>query len=1086
MWGLSVYRPNSHKFWRDTTLSYILGLDIGITSVGYAVLATDKNGNPYKILCLNSVIFPRAENPKNGSSLARPTRQHRGSRRTNRRAKFRKKRVRSLFIRYHLLDKYTISDFLSFKTPHHDIWYLRELALKERISNEELFEILYYFAGHRGFKSNRRSEVQSDNQDSDKRIVLSNIAKNDKRVKDFKTFGEFMGSLPEFNQIKHNKTYREESIIFPLRRWLVDEIREILHSQHCLGNTDLTRAFTDEYLSIFQSQRDFDQGPAKPSRFGGNLIKRMVGVDSLDPKEKRAAKTTETFFRFNFLSQLNNLKIRYMIGQPFILLTNEQRKIILDATRLKSLSFGQIRKKLNLNDEARFNLVDYDNSKKDFTKDEEKKFFKQDTLVDIRKVTTNYQLIDDIGTILSYYKGDSSRWEHLRTLGLSEDQIEQLLPIKSSGFSNLSLKTMRNILPYLEKGQLYNEAAQSAGYDFKNNKVNRAYLRDNITNPVVNRAVAKTLKVVNAVIKKYGKPDAIHIELTREIKHNFAERNEIKKNNDKNQRKNEALAEQLRENGIPVNGINILKQKLFNEQGGIDLYTGKPINEEHLFTDTLFQIDHIIPYSLCFDDSFTNKTVTATHCNQAKANRTPLQYLGQETTNAERFKNCVMANIKNARKRQNLLTSSFDEKDRKAWKSRNINDTGYINRLLSQYLRQNITFTTRSKSPVLTVNGATTAHIRNRYGIIKNREATDLHHAVDAVVLACITPKFIKDVTRYSEFRETRYSKKLRQNKSNYQGTPESFPQPWPDFRNELVALISSDPTQMMLGHQWEHYTDDQIKQLKPAFVIRTANHKISGPAHEETTYSPQIFNETSYGLLRTPINKLKYDSKHDIIQNYPLAKDGSNQNIYAVLKQKLIEKDGDAKEAFPTGQVTVNMGKNLQIVTHVKTIQKLTSPTTVNQGRGIAKNGRMLRVDIFKLAKTNKLIGIPIYVADAVKHTLPNLAVKGTTHQKWIQIQSEDLFVTSLAQNDLIKVTFTKPVKLTNHVTGEVLEQKELLCYFTGFNIANTQLEFHSINGDYKINKVVLGKILKITRYQLDYLGNYYPIRHEHRLPFK
>jgi len=1080
-------------------MGYILGLDIGITSVGYAVLATNEAGIPYKIRCLNSVIFPTAENSKNGSSLALPTRQHRGSRRTNRRTKFRKKRVRALFIRHHLVDKSTISDFLTFKTPHHDIWNLRALALTEPISNEQLFEIFYYFAGHRGFKSNRRSELQSSSDKSatdDNKIILSDIEEKKEKINHFKTLGEMMTSLPEFEQIKHNKKYRNEVTIFPLRQWLVEEIQKICHAQFELGNTNLTKDFVDDYLAIFQSQRDFDQGPAYPSRFGGNLIERMVGIDSLDPNEKRAAKLTDTFFQFNLLSRINDLQIRYKLGQSFVPLTSEQREIILSEIKLKSLSFTQIRKKLALGDEARFNLVDYDNSKQNFSNYEKKLIFKRGALSDIHKVTTNTQLVDDIGTVLSYYKGDTTRQAHLLELNLTPDQIELLLPINSSGFGNLSLKTMKAILPYLEKGQQYSDAAKSAGYDFKNNKVDRKYLRENITNPVVSRSISKTLKVVNAVLKKYGKPDAIHIELTREIKHNFAERNKIKKSNASNQRKNEKIVEQLKENGIPSTGINIIKQKLFNEQKGIDIYTGKLINEEKLFTDTLFQIDHIIPYSLSFDDSFSNKVVTSTSCNQAKANRTPLQYLGKDKLRIVQFETRVMTNIKNTRKQQNLLKSHFDNEDRSKWKTRNINDTGYINRVLAQYLRQNIEFTGKFNVPVVTINGATTAHIRNRYGITKNREKSDLHHAVDAVVLACITPAFIKRLAEYSKLQETRYNKQLWQVERNtsfpnasaatYQQLIKDFPLPWPDFRYELIDRLSSDPAQAMIGHQWENYTSDQIKQLKPALVIRTANRKITGPAHEETTYSKKIFNTTSLGLLRTPISALKYDSKHDMIKNYPLAEDGSNQIIYNALKQELIKNKGDGKEAFPNGRFNVQIGKSSQIVTHVKTTQKITLPTLVNQRTGIAKNGRMLRVDVFQSAKTGKFMGVPVYVSDAVAHSLPIFAAHGSSYYNWIKIQPEDSFITSLSKNDLIKVTFDKPLTETNKTTGETLPVSELLCYFDGFNIANTQMTFQSINGDYTINTVVLGKVLTITRYQLDYLGNYYPIAHEHRLSFK
>ncbi|MCF7522865.1 type II CRISPR RNA-guided endonuclease Cas9 [Levilactobacillus brevis] len=244
-------------------------------------------------------------------------------------------------------------------------------------------------------------------------------------------------------------------------------------------------------------------------------------------------------------------------------------------------------------------------------------------MTDLRQITSDPARIDQIGTILTTYKGDAERQKRFQKLGLTPNQIDQLLPINATGFGHLSLKTMRAILPYLADGEVYSEAATHAGYDFRDNKIDREYLRENITNPVVNRAIAKTLKVVHAVIAEYGKPDAIHIELTRELRHSHDERKKIDKRRQANQEKNQRVANQLTENGIPVTGINIIKQKLFDEQGGIDLYSGNQINAEKLFSDQLFEIDHIIPYSKSFDDSFTNKVVTATHNNQSKADRTP-------------------------------------------------------------------------------------------------------------------------------------------------------------------------------------------------------------------------------------------------------------------------------------------------------------------------------------------------------------------------------------------------------------------------------------------------------------------------------
>ena len=74
-------------------MRYVLGLDIGIASVGWAVLALDSNDEPYKIEALNSRIFSQAENPKTGESLALPRRSARGSRRRLRRRRHRLDRI---------------------------------------------------------------------------------------------------------------------------------------------------------------------------------------------------------------------------------------------------------------------------------------------------------------------------------------------------------------------------------------------------------------------------------------------------------------------------------------------------------------------------------------------------------------------------------------------------------------------------------------------------------------------------------------------------------------------------------------------------------------------------------------------------------------------------------------------------------------------------------------------------------------------------------------------------------------------------------------------------------------------------------
>ena len=84
-------------------LSYGIGLDIGIASVGWAVVALDNNELPYGIINIGSRIFDAAENPKDGASLALPRREARSMRRRLRRHRHRNERIRAMIVRRGIL-----------------------------------------------------------------------------------------------------------------------------------------------------------------------------------------------------------------------------------------------------------------------------------------------------------------------------------------------------------------------------------------------------------------------------------------------------------------------------------------------------------------------------------------------------------------------------------------------------------------------------------------------------------------------------------------------------------------------------------------------------------------------------------------------------------------------------------------------------------------------------------------------------------------------------------------------------------------------------------------------------------------------
>src|SRR5699024_4978016 len=157
----------------------------------------------------------------------------------------------------------------------------------------------------------------------------------------------------------------------------------------------------------------------------------------------------------------------------------------------------------------------------------------------------------------------------------------------------------------------------------------------------------------------------------------------IKKRQDENRSYNEKIASQIMELGFAVNGENIIRLKLWQEQKNLDPYTGKPIPLEDVFSYK-YDVDHIIPYSKSFDDQFTNKILTSAACNREKGNRIPMEYLGNDTMRVRTLE-AVASQIKNVKKREKLLKKTFSKEDMDGWKERNLKDTQYISKILRSY-----------------------------------------------------------------------------------------------------------------------------------------------------------------------------------------------------------------------------------------------------------------------------------------------------------------------------------------------------------------------------------------------------------------
>ena len=1081
-------------------IPYAIGLDIGISSVGWAAVALNSQEKPCAILDMGSRIFDAAEQPKTGASLAEPRRNARSSRRRLRRRKHRKERIRNLILTEKLLTEQELSEL--FQGELEDIYSLRARALDKAINAKEFARILLHLSQRRGFQTNRQNgESKEDGK------ILEAISDNRRRMEQggYRTIGEMLYRDEAFRDNKRNKG--GEYLTTVPRELVADEVHRLFSAQRSYGNLAYTESFENAYLDILLSQRSFDEGPGGDSPYGGNQIERMIGKCIFFPEEARAARATYSFEYFSLLQKVNHIRLE-RDGESTALSAEQRRELIELAHKTANLDFSRIRKALDIPEEYRFNMVSYRlDQEGDAEKKEKFQYLKayhaMRTAIE-RNGKGRFALLtveqrDVIGTVLTLYKAKDHVDKELSDAGLEACDREALLTL--GGFSkmgHISLKACRKLIPFLEQGMSYNEACEAAGFAFRGHETEdrSQFLHlceedlESVTSPVVRRAVSQTVKVINAIIRRYGgSPSFLMIELAREMAKDFNERKSLEKENRENRTRNERILERIRSEYGKTNatGLDLVKLKLYEEQGGVCAYSLKQMSLQRLFEPNYAEVDHIIPYSISFDDSYQNKVLVLTEENRNKGNRLPLQYLtGQRREN---FIVWVNSSVRNYRKRQKLLKERLTESDEKQFKERNLQDTKTMARFLMNYINDHLLFAPSElgrKKRVTAVNGVVTSYLRKRWGITKIRENGDLHHAVDAVVIACTTDAMIQQITRYAEYRECRYMQGETGSLAVDERTGEilrEFPYPWPQFRRELDLRLSHDPARLQRDIKIPFYEEHGLIP-KPLFVSRMPRRKVTGSAHKDTVKSPKALDE-GIVVVKRPLTDLKL--KNGEIENYYHPE--SDRLLYEALKARLTLFGGDGEKAFAEPFFKPRQdGTPGPLVKKVKLCEPSTLNVSVHGGKGVADNDNMVRIDVFRVEGDGYYF-VPIYVADTLKQELPNLAcVAHKPYSDWKPMQAKD-FLFSLYPNDLLCVTHKRALKLSLANKESSLpptkEVKTELLYYVSSDISAASISCRNHDNTYVVRGVGIKTLEKLEKYTVDLLGEYHRVEREHRVPF-
>ena len=573
--------------------------------------------------------------------------------------------------------------------------------------------------------------------------------------------------------------------------------------------------------------------------------------------------------------------------------------------------------------------------------------------------------------LLYSYESDNSRTGNealLRkletTFGFPEEYATVLCDVVfEDDYSNLSVKAMRNILPYLQAGNDYSQACADAGYNHSRRSLTKDELeekvykdklellpKNSLRNPVVEKILNQMINVINTIVAEYGKLDEIRIEMARELKSSAAEREKttraISQANIENQRIRDILEKEFALSYISRN--DIIKYKLYEEleaNGFKTLYSGTYIPKEKLFSKD-FDIEHIIPKARLFDDSFSNKTLEARNINIAKSNKTAFDFVKGEygDEGAEVYKKkldmLLSKDVISKAKYNKLLMSEADIPSE--FIARDLRNTQYIAKkayeILSELVRTvtpttgEITNRLREDWQLVDVMKELNFEKYQKLGlaeVVEDRDGRKIkrikdwtkrndhrHHAMDALTIAFTKPAFIQYLNNLNARSNKSSSIYAIENKELHRDDNKlkfNAPIPINEFRVAAKQHLSSILISIKAKNKVMTQNVNKIKTKQG--VVR----KI------QLTPRGQLHNDTIYGTKKRPIiKKVKVGAALDELTINKI----SSQAIREALLKRLSEYNGDAKKAF-TGKNTLeknpiylNAGRTKTVPSLVKTVE--------------------------------------------------------------------------------------------------------------------------------------------------------------------
>jgi len=1012
-------------------MARILGLDLGTNSIGWAVVDDTKK----QIIKTGVRIFPEGVNrDTKGKEVSKneTRRDARQKRRQTFRTKLRKHHLVKALIEHKMYPANATTKKLEeyFKA---NPYLLRSKALRKELSLFEFGRVLYHLSQRRGFKSNRKAGTSEESviNKGDEKLGKIGIIDTTNSIKEgkFKTLGNYLNSLDTNEQRIRNR--------YTTRQMYIDEFELIWSKQKQYHSHILTDTLKEQIgntkngILFFQRPLRSQKGLVGKCTFEQNKTRCPLSAIPFELfRTYQFINSIEIYSPDGETFQLTNVQ-----RDEIVSLFNKKEKQIEFKEIVQRLGFGKGYKfnysiddkhgdkrpgnptiaqlsKLFENEWGTFSdnekdlrwhiiyfatdndwLLNYAKNNWHFSEKQIEKLkkvnLKQDYANLSRKAINNilpflrkgftYSAAVILGGIKNAFGEDRFNSLDTNQIDLIENTVLDIFLDKRKKESTIDIIKVFLKQEFKLSDKELRKLYHHSDLDAVNQKLISSALPSppNVRNPIVQQALFEVQSLVNIIVKEFGALDEIKVELAREMKMPKTVREEIRFKQKEREEENNGAKKILDEYNLRHSRSNIQKYLLWKECKHQCPYTGTEIAIHQLFDEGFVQIEHIIPWSVSLNNSMANKTICLVKENQAKGDRTPFQYYGNDPSKWSEIKSRAYKLLP-FRKYQQFVKQEIDTD----FVSRQLNDTRYISREAKTYLESIC-------KKVNISSGGVTSDLRHYWGLdtilnprIKvgnsipeddywaaintdgtiaetipwtfnqKEEPTELqkkgrvvlgfardgyfsitggpknrtdhrHHAVDALTIANTKVTFIQELSHW--------------NKQQKMTGRNIFPSPWDNFRNDAENSIKN----ILVSYKSKNRVTTKIKKKikKNGKEYTSVGISARGALHEETVYGKRknMFGEKNdYFNLRKPLPSLtpamvpkiidkkirelaferlvKRGLKIDRGNNKPIVKTTKEKEIFAKAFDKPLLLPNENGEPIPVKKIRIRVeSSNMQ-----------------------------------------------------------------------------------------------------------------------------------------------------------------------------